>query len=176
MKDYTKPDQWDLYRMCFEEGQEVVLIGEDDQVWAGSLKTTPEAAILRHGRGTKNTVVPWIQCRFMCHDGFPYKKLRGKFTDKFLVEKLEKANAARVVRHVLHEHGISEEVPMVVRHAIFGDPFETTQPVVARLHNSGNIGPYWYCQDLEECVILTAPDGAKAQLFDLATVLHWEAA
>ena len=173
MKNYEKPDQWDIYRSCFDEGQEVCLIDTEDNVWFGNLQTTEAHAVLVRSGG-RSQVVPWEECRFMCHDGFPYKQLEEKFDPKTLIERLAMHNVADVVREHLDdawgEVANMDDVPKQVRYAIFGDPFEITRPVTAEIFSPGSKAEW----PNEELVVLTADDGAKAQLFDLHTVLHWE--
>lgn len=56
-----------------------------------------------------------------------------------------------------------------VRRSRFGDPFEA-ESVASELFNPGNVGFAHYLANDEECLVLTAADGAVAQLFDLPTV------
>lgn len=55
---------------------------------------------------------------------------------------------------------------------VFGDPF-LIEGMCSQLFNAGNSGSEHWLEDTEECLVLTAKDGAKAQLFDLSTIYYF---
>ncbi len=177
-----KGNAWDLYRRCFKEGDEVIVIDDDDRVFWGKLNTEELGITLRHAK--RSHFLYWEDVRFMSHDGFPVRRLVGADGDPSILKEKSAKDAIRaaLTKEFSGREDKSSYWPTGYRRPIpsfrgrFGDPFDVLVPCEVELYNSGNTGWYWYGQDYEECLVLTAPDGARAQLFDLSTVFYAEVA
>lgn len=149
---------WQLFNRNFKVGDEVIVVDDDDRVRCGKLKSiTERGCYLVHGN--RYTYVYWSDTRFMAHDGFPVRKLMG--ADGHTTIESE-PTAKRVVRAgLIREFG----------HLVFGDPFLVEQ-VSGFLHNPGNEGLEFDCEDGEECLDMVAHDGARGMLWHLPTVFY----
>lgn len=152
---------WELFDRTFSEGDAVIVITEDDEWGWGTL-----AEIGEHGaqlyRGSKHCHIYWSDMRFMCHDGFPIKKLKGA-DGSASIEKMPSQRS--LVKMVLEKKfGLTE--------LVFSDPFYIEGIVRSILYNEGNDGPEYFPTDYEEVLELVAPDGATAHLWALNSVWH----
>ena len=193
MTEKLQAKAWDLFNAYFALGDDVVLIDEDDACYFGKLDAVDEEGCwLTRPQGTRRRV-NWINVRFMAHDGFPVKKLVGADGSRF-IEQIDTTDTVEAIRSVLsyalcvdcsklvaHETAHRAFLGTCFRcdecekkaHVYFGDPFEV-EPVRSVLFNAGNSGPDWWDEPYEECLVMRAPDGAMAELFQIETVYHFE--
>lgn len=194
-----KKSVWDLFHATFKKGDEVVIIDDDDEVIMGKMVEFDEdIASIRTDRNKPARNVYWIDVRFMSHDGFPVAKLMGADGSK-LVEQLPTADAIKTIRATFNHDVCSDcgelfdncgklipEETKCRKHrrhrtigGFFGDPFRF-EAADCRLWNPGNAGAhFWHGnpgEEFEECLEMTAKDGAKGHLFYLETVYHLELA
>ncbi len=188
------PTGKDLFDACFEEGDEVVVIDIDDNLWWGRLKNiTTRGLEVRKGGWVRSFIgdkkkLEWDDIRFMAHDGFPVRKLMGADGSR-TIEKLDTRETRTAVRAALKQEFPSQPERRTVR---FGDPFDA-ECVSTRLYHPGNSGPEYWDQfynrtlqqyyspehrqeafDKEEVIVMEAVDGAKAELWDLTTLYMFE--
>ena len=156
---------WELWWSTFKDGEEVVVIDEDDKIHWGRLKTTDEGVTLRRPYQADD-VIPFERIRLAAHDGFPVRRLMGADGDPS-IESWRSAEGQ--IRHEL-----SEEIKPLTA-ARIGDPYDI-EGVQARLLNPGNAGDYYWDNDAEEVLQMWAGDGAKGLLWDLSTVFMVEVA
>jgi hypothetical protein len=152
---------WELFDRTFNEGDAVIVITEED-TWAwGTLRDIgDQGALLK--QGNKYRSIGWADMRFMCHDGFPIRKLK-RADGSSSIEKMP--SQRNLIRTVLEKRfGLTE--------LVFSDPFYIEGIVRAILYNEGNDDPNFWYTDNEEVLELVAPDGATAHLWSLATVWH----
>ena len=64
----------------FKNGQSVIIITENERFDWGTLKYNKETVTLTSGLRPPRTY-HWNQIVFMCHDGFPVRKVFGKFPE-----------------------------------------------------------------------------------------------
>lgn len=173
-----KVDVWSLFHSQFKIGDDVVIIDEDDDVLIGKLVGyTEEHCIIKMRR---ERIIPWVEIRFMSHDGFPCKKLMGADGSK-LIEKIDTRDLRGALREALtftvSRSGRLQDVPRLDE-AVFGDPF-LIEGVSAQLFNVGNDSPLFWSDGpgylWEEVICLEAGDGAQAQLFGLDTIYYSKA-
>ena len=171
-----KMDVWTLFFSQFKIGDEVVIIDEDDQITVGKfIGYTEDSCIIKD---QFDTIIPWVNIRFMSHDGFPCKKLMGADGSR-LIEKIDTLGTKEAIRTALTcsvgASGSLKETNLLDQ-AVFGDPF-LIEGVKAKLYNAGNDSPYYWSNGpgylWEEIVCLEAKDGAQAQLFGLNTIYHF---
>jgi len=175
-----QPKGWELFESCFKEGDEVVVIDEDDRFhWGKAAFNEQGFALYRPG---KATAFLWDQVRFMAHDGFPVRKILGA-DGSTSIELLDTEDTQEAIREVLTEEFSGKRIS-----ARLGDPFDV-EDVVAKLFHAGNSGPnYWnrfynsvlgryFSEDhreaaweREEVILLESRDGAKAELWDIPTI------
>ncbi len=151
---------WELFDRTFNEGDAVIVITEED-AWAwGELRDIgDQGALLK--QGNKYRSIDWADMRFMCHDGFPIRKLKGADGSP----SIEKMPSQRdLIRTVLKKYGFTE--------LVFSDPFYIEGIVRSILYNEGHDGPEHFHTSYEEVLELVAPDGATAHLWTLNTVWH----
>jgi len=152
---------WELFDRTFSEGDAVIVITEEDEWGWGTLRDIGDEGAQLY-RGLKHCHIYWSEMRFMCHDGFPVRKLKGADGSR----AIEKMPSQRdLIRTVLEKKfGLTE--------LVFSDPFYIEGIVRSILYNEGNEDPsHWYT-DNEEVLELVAPDGATAHLWSLNTVWH----
>lgn len=170
---------WDLFDAAFKIGDDVVLIDDNDNVIVGKLTEVRDDCCFIGDQWAY-----WNDIRFICHDGFPVKKLRGADGSK-LIEKLDTTETRAVIRKALTTSvcmicaKLFSDNRLVYRtrctkcvQVVFGDPF-MAEAVSASLYNSGNSGSCFWQTEWEECLVLKAKDGAVAQVFDLSTVYYY---
>ena len=151
---------WELFYRTFDEGDDVIVITEDDEWGWGKLEDiTDEGAVL--WQGNRHCRIFWSEMRFMCHDGFPITKLKGA-DGSSSIEKIPSQRA--LICTVLKKHGLTE--------LVFSDPFYIEGIVRAVLYNEGNNDPNHFYTDDEEVLELVASDGATAHLWALNSVWH----
>lgn len=205
---------WDLFFECFKEGEEVVVVDDDERLWFGKLQLHPGPMLdnsfsLINFRG-KEKRFEWEEISFMAHDGFPIKKLTGADGSR-AIEAMDTTDITKAVRALAtktlcdmccqlkessgirtsrKKRKIDGELRYVkyckkcgekIEHHknskewwfLFGDPF-LIENVSAELYNPGNSSPeFWGHHDYEEVLILTAKDGAKAQLFTVPNIYYF---
>jgi hypothetical protein len=76
-----KTSAWKLFMKDFKNGQSVVIITEDERFDWGTLQYTEETVTLTSGLRPPKTY-HWNQIVFMCHDGFPVRKVFGRYPEK----------------------------------------------------------------------------------------------
>ena len=198
-----KADTWKVFKECFEEGEEVVVVLEDGKFDWGKLSYDEEGIDLAKGSGIASMSHDWIDIRFMAHDGFPVKKVMCPPTDT-LLEKLDTTDIQDLIRQTLTytlcgkcKEAIADPAPYVNcekcreiqrekdrvwrenidgrrRSFGFGHPF-LIEGVSATLINKGNNGPEYYEMDyLIETLVLKSKDGAIAHLWDLESIFYFE--
>ena len=95
----NKPDAWDLFHSMFEDGEEVVIITDEEEFFYGFLKTTDIHCVLE--KSNKNPIeIEWDEVRFISHDGFPVKKLRGA-DGSALITYLDTTDTQKAIREAL---------------------------------------------------------------------------
>jgi len=183
-----EPKGWELFESCFKEGDEVVVIDEDDRFHWGRMTFDKQGLGFALYNPYKAVAFLWDDVRFMAHDGFPIRKLLGADGSR-TIELLDTLNTQESIREAL-----SIEFPQKIISARLGDPFDI-EGVVARLYHAGNSGlSYWnrfynsllqkYHSEAhreagwerEEVIVMESKDGAKAELWDLTTVYMFECA
>ena len=152
---------WQLFDRTFKEGDDVIVVMENEW-WAwGKLEyVTHIGADLRQGIHVRS--VYWSEIRFICHDGFPLKKLKG-------------ADGSASIEKTMHQRGLVKKIMEKKRgfkELVFDDPFYIEGIFRATLYNEGNEDPAYFFTDNEEVLELVAPDGATAHLWTLNTVWH----
>lgn len=176
------PNEWELFDECFNIGDDVIVVDVFDQFYWGKLiKTTETECVVQ--RRARTDYLSWDDIRFMAHDGFPVKKIKGKWEN---LELLDNSKTMSIIRRSL------DKTPHPSR-TRFGDPFDITEPVTSWLYHPGNSGrKYWnrfwnehlqqYLSpahrtlgyETEEVIVMEAKDGACAELWDLTTILEFE--
>lgn len=92
----THPNAWALYRACFTDGEDVIVITSEEEFKWGKLTTTPDAVILKRS-GYKEQVIPLVDIWFMSHDGFPVQELWGADGSEAVAE-LDTTNPQAAIR------------------------------------------------------------------------------
>lgn len=151
---------WELFDRTFKAGDDVIVVTEDDEYAWGKLQyVTSEGADL--WRGSKHTHILWNDLRFMSHDGFPIRKLKGADGRTTIINGPSQRN--RIITH-LRNSGLTE--------LVFADPFHIEGIEKATLYNEGNEDPAYFRTGNEEVLEMIAPDGAVAHLWSLGTVWY----
>lgn len=164
---------YDLWEGCFSIGDELVLITDEDKVLFGKLTHIEDDGLFLN-----DDWVPWEHTRFASHDGFPVRKVFHPGGWKSILKTRTKERAAQVRELLRTEFEGKKRVPsspMPRFRVCFGDPFDIERASV-RLFNEGNGGEYFNDEPDEEAMLLVSQDGARALLWDLASVLEVEAA
>ncbi len=183
---------WELYNATFQDGDEVLLIEDDGGAYYGTIINTNDYGVKLKLFTGEEYRFDFDVVRFMAHTGFPVRRLLGA-DGSSSVERhpgFGRKGTTLALRRALMAENRAEEnfdkrreikdvsEPVRIRRAYYGDPFEI-ENVSARLHNPGKTWvPKWWWRpelyDYEECVELIADDGARAMLWDLPSVFHFE--
>jgi len=158
MKNPPAFNAWKLYWNMFQDGDEVVIITEDDKMAWGEIKARGNGCWLKR-YCYKDKFFDWDEIRFMAHDGFPVRKLMGADGSKN-IEKLQTEDVQNQIREGL---GLEYEEKKLKR-IVYSDPF-MIDSCKAKLVNKGNV---WVPGSLnlhEEVLLLKSDDGAKGMLW-----------
>ncbi len=196
-----KKDAWTIFDECFKNGDEVVVILDNDTIYWGTL-------ILHQGDAKnkifdlfnrvsgKETNLHWENVLFISHDGFPVKKLTGADGSQ-LIEQIDTTNTQTLIRKAL-THNLCDMCGKKVENLkfdaiggdhylrcqkcelgeqrrksfTFGDPF-IVEGVTGEIINTGNAGPRFWNSDYEECLVLESKDRAKGILYDIPHIYYF---
>jgi hypothetical protein len=179
LKDFNKKaNAWELFCELFGEGDEVIVITDEDVfIWGDLMSYDEEGCELRSMKGTKK--YKWDCIRFMGHDGFPVRALTGAseelpiLKDECFLRSILGYPSFTNVRFIQRDPGnwLSNRGGNYRSgggSVTFGDPFliENTE---MKLMNLGNRGEWFEDDDFEEVIVCKAKDGARALLYDLET-------
>lgn len=172
---------WIVFLKMFQIGEQVVIIDEDDVLWWGKitdmnyevgLTLTRPCGIVRE--------IFWEDMKFIAQDGFPIQKLKGAdgsssilkepSMEEFIRHEEKKKKEKDIENSKKHQHSYH-----VTTTYISGDPW-VIKADESVLINSGNFGDIYYENDIEECLLLTNKNGAKAQLYNLPMIFNYELA
>lgn len=163
-----KRDSWEVFTECFKKGDPVFVVTNEDKVYWGTLgeldKRSPSTQLTRPGGIVHH--IPWLNIRWMSHDGFPVRKLFGADGSASIDKDILAGNNQKVVEDIRDALPSSRHLKGLQ----FGDPFEVENVVESRLYNPGNYGPQHWCQPTEESLVLVASDGAQSILYDIPSV------
>lgn len=192
---------WELFDACFSDGDDVIVIDEDDGFHWGSLEVHKTFCLLSRAGLKEPDRVDWIDVSFISHDGFPVQKLTGA-DGRIRVETVDTVNTQRAIRELLTLHvcakcrkklqedeveegeykrvwrelcNVCNAALHKARRFVRGDPWEVG-PCKARLFNPGNSGQEHWMGDYEEVVVARSSDDAAALMWGLHTVFHVETA
>lgn len=183
---------WKLFNSHFKEGDDVVFIDDSDVMTAGKMVGFDDiGCYLKSPWSGRNTFHFWEDIRFMAHDGFPVKKLRGADGSK-LIEQIDTTDIKKALVDATTYKGCDKCGRVIDRRAqygmcakcyniwraemarptVFGDPFmiEAGRGILFNEGSKSNGGYF------DECLVLQAADGAWAELYDLSTVYFFGAA
>jgi hypothetical protein len=175
-------DAWELFRAMFKDGDEVIVVDDDDQFHWGKLQATEDHCVLKRS-GLRNKEIFWEDVQFISHDGFPCSKLLGA-DGSALIQKLDTRDPQRAIREAMgyrwcdrceawEKRGAShtkrkERTP--VHQVVFRDPF-LIEDVEGALVNPG----IPWTEDnwqWEETLMLYAKDGARGLLWSMHELYH----
>ena len=192
----THPTAWELWQAQFTDGDEIIVLDEDERIWRGPHKATHDHLIVNPGK-IREVRLDWEDVAFVAHDGFPARKLMGAdgshtaelidttettaalrqffymvnvMVDESKSEKARKAaEAAERARREETAAYIEQSRKRGIFSAGFSDPW-WIEGVEGVLHFAGNDGPEHWVEDDEEVLVMRACDGARAMLWSVRTV------
>jgi len=172
---YTK-NAWDLFHSMFKDNEDIVVIDEYDNVYWGKIlveKTDPDMGFHLKRINGKTKFFYWHDIRYMGQDGFPLRKLKGADGSASIEKEKSVENEIRTQVVTLQTEKPRRKRRRSPFVSVFGDPF-MVENCTAELFNPGNYGMKHYLEDEEECLVLTADNGAVAQLYNLPYIYHME--
>jgi len=195
---------WDLFHANFKIGNEIIIIDSDDDVIVGKLVSVSENGIrLKTVFSGREIGREWVDIRFLGNDGFPVRKLMGADGSESIIEEFKKGkNAAEIIRAATCEELKTSDnkytpptrkprtVATQVRRFVGGCPWMIDECEAVIVNPGCAFEPeHWSLWDKEydtptglndtnweEALMLTAPNGAKAELYELSSVFHFEEA
>ena len=165
-------DAWDLFEQDFKQGDEVIIVNSQDLVDFGTLKYDEKGFTLESGSRPKRSYT-WHQCTFMAKDGFPVRKIFGRFPKG--PDITSKQDALRIIAaddfqtHEERTVARKKESEYGIR---FGCPFET-DPCLVQVFNPGCFGQEFDLTSMEETLRLTHSNGTVAQLWQLTEIFDF---
>lgn len=158
-------DQWDLFHSQFKDGEDVVIILDDDTARQGKLTAIEQGALIQPSSAKVPTLYNWDRIQFISHDGFPVRKLMGADGSE-AIAKLDTTNTETAIREALLDGPLKKKV-----RAVFRDPW-FFEDCFCHLANAGRREWIHTRQGTGETLLLQSRDGAQAQLYDLASI-YW---
>ena len=100
-----KVDMWAEFVFMFNQGDEVVLVTDEDEIKQGRLQYDlgSDYFTLKRVLG-RDEVLSWDIVRFIAHDGMPVKKLRGADGSASLLKEESVADRMKQLGHLLEEY------------------------------------------------------------------------
>ena len=163
----NKFNAWKIYWDMFRDGDQVIIVDEDDKVHWGKITAHEYTCVLKRLDGSEDEF-HWDEIRFICKDGFPVRKLLGADGNKNIL-KMNTDDTQKIVRTALDQEYHTEKKKKVV----FGDPF-MIENVQAKIYNAGTIWTPGHANLYEEHVCLKSDDGAEAILWGVPTIFFFE--
>ncbi len=163
-------DAWELYRLLFQEGEQVMALDEDDRLYIGPLRTQMDGVWLHEPGAVGDSFLPWERMVFMAECGFPARKLTGADGSATVAA----LNTARHVQKLRRPSPRSDSDPYQYRGLGIFDPW-LIENVTTKLVNPGNNAWADFYAERDECLVMRAPDGAVGCLWDIEQVFHLEA-
>lgn len=157
-------DQWDLFHSQFKDGEDVVIILDDDTARQGKLTAIEQGALIQPPGAKVPTLYHWNRIQFISHDGFPVRKLLGADGSE-TIAKLDTTNTELAIREALLDG------PLKKAQAVFRDPW-FFEDCSFQLVNAGRREWIHTQRCVGETLLLQSKDGAQAQLYDLAGI-YW---
>ena len=157
-------DQWDLFHSQFRDGEDVVIILDDDTARQGKLTAIEQGALIQPSSAKVPTLYHWDRIQFISHDGFPVRKLLGADGSK-TIAKLDTTNTEVAIREALLDG------PLKKVRAVIHDPW-FFEDCSFQLVNAGRREWIHTQRGIGETLLLQSKDGAQAQLYDLAGI-YW---
>ncbi len=177
-------DAWTLYWSMFNDGDEVYLITENDEVFWGKVYAHDTHCILKRP-SRLSLQFNWAEVRFMSHDGFPVKKLMGA-DGSWLIERIDTTDTQAAIRTALTYTDLAHVIPRIklprakVRTYLapahrrqsycFGDPF-FIEDCTSKLFNPGVT--FAIDGHFEETLVLQHKGGAGGLLWDLKHIYYF---
>ncbi len=163
----TSNNAWDLWHERFKLGDEVIIITEDDKMFAGKIRWDDEGCSVRTPLGHHHHFC-WEEVTMVCNDGFPVKKLIG-------ADGSASALKEPTVKDVHEPDTYFKSMSAITRRrrsGSFRDPFSFEDVYVGIVNPGLKYDPYSL---YEECLTLDAPNGARGLLWDLDQIFRLEA-
>lgn len=145
---------WAVYRSAFKDGEQVIAEDEFGQFHWGKLLTTEDGITLTRPGGI-STVLPWDELEFICHDGFPVKRIMGMSQDE--AGKRARRTPTSIIREALDRP--------LTKYVGGGCPWVAECQLV-ETHNLGNVGPRFYGEDDEEVMVFAGAGGGVMHSYD----------
>ena len=169
-----------LYNQIFKEGDDVMVITDEDEIDFGKLQTDYDLRkIVLHRAGRRHPkVYDYSQIVFMANDGFPLRKVASEgFTEEMLSKmalgyELREALKVKPTKEIVRISHYHPPVPWRGR-VTYGDPFEVTDDVAMVLMNVGISDP---SGAFEETLFMRSSDGASGLFWWLDSVVEMDVA
>ena len=156
---------WNLFRQEFKDGEEVIIIHEDSELYGGKLTAYKDRCLI----GSKE--FPWQEIIFIAHSGFPCRALHTCLSNEELGD-IENTASVILMRKLLvqkPEEKIITKEPICEPRPAYrsyggGCPYEIQEVQMQIINlNSPDTGLLEY----EETLLHRAKDGAVAMLWGL---------
>ncbi len=157
-----------LFELSYPIGTDVVVVDDEDRLIRGKVKAINDDGLTVQCVGLKADVISWPVLRFIAHDGFPVREIKGPYKENDWTEVDELRRKLRAAELNQARHTCPAPTR---RYARFGDPFEVVGDLTpAYLDNDG-----WDFADSfeSEVLLFDAPDGAIAMLWDFESVYEF---
>lgn len=178
MEKNTK-SSWDLFNEMFKVGDEVIIITAEGKYEWGKIEIVHGGVVLKRSQ-QKGKFWEWEDISFMCHEGFPVRKLPPSSSDKY-VEKLLEGGKFKDLQTTIRKALMNQPCEICgeptsndeinpfsekcnncrpTRSYRGGDPWQI-EGVLSRIYNVGNCTkyPYWCNHEFEEVIVMTDKNG-----------------
>jgi len=147
-------DAWKLFKKLYKQNDYVLVIDEFDKRFFGKMKYDDEGLHLTKIDGIRKYLY-WDQIRFMCHDGFPVKKLLGA-DGSDTIELESPVDLNKLITY------------LSAKRLVFSDPYMIENVTSKYIQTyDGNF--------TEDILLLKSKDGAVGLLYDLNRIYYHEA-
>lgn len=160
--DNIRTNIWKLFREEFKDGEKVIVVHEDTNIYWGTLRATERECCV----GSRDFT--WDQIVFIAHDGFPCRVLHTCLSDEQL-DEVENDASIIVMRKLLtqkpKEKLITEKTPARERKTYssggFGCPYQIEEMEMQIINP---LNRNW---DYQEMLLCKSKDGAIGMLWDI---------
>ncbi len=148
---------WNLFRDEFKDGDQVMIVHENCNIYGGKLKAFKKECIVG---GTRYL---WSEIVFIAHDGFPCRSLRTTLNNEQLAE-VENCDSIILMRKLLTRKPTEKLITTKkdVWSGSFGCPYQM-EDVAMQIINPNN-GLRW---NYEETLLCQSKDGAVGMLWGI---------
>ncbi len=157
---------WEFFKAQFRDGDNIVIINDDDEVYVGNCKIVV-AGIHLTRVNKKSLFFYWNEVEFISHDGFPVQKLTGA-DGSSSIEQLDTSRLEKSILDELSNYDTKRFTENKKVTLVRGDPF------LIESCRASIVNAFYPESGFESCIRLVSDDGAVGLVYDFKNIYHFE--